>query len=170
MGRWTLVGLVTCLLLGSAASCDDDGAADGDADTDTDADTDADVDGDADMDADADADDGGSGDACLLEAIDDCSYFLQGQRFTSVEEHEVGMGPDGDVALGHWSITFAGPYPTGSTFSWHHSDVVEEVAYVCTMGPGESELTVTGTGTHAGMEGLQHGCILVWDDVAYERD
>jgi hypothetical protein len=169
MKRGGLAGLVTLVLVAFASSCDEERETDGDADVDGDTDTDVDVDGDVDTDTDADADDGGSGDACLGEAIDDCSYFLWGQHFTSVEEHEVGMGPDGDVAMGRWTLAFA-DVREDATFSWHHSDVVEEVAYVCTMGPGERELTITGTGTHAGMEGLQTGCILVWDDIEYERE
>jgi len=51
--------------------------------------------------------------------------FVIPSIFSSIEELEVGLGPQGEVC-GNWTIGF-----TEDGFQWHHSDVFEQGAYRC---------------------------------------
>ena len=80
--------------------------------------------------------------------------------FTSVEEHEVGLGPDGE-AMGHWTLEF-----TAVSFFWHHSDHSEEGSYTCA---GD---LVTGEAGGMAYEGYfdSSSGILSWDGLDYIQE
>jgi hypothetical protein len=59
-----------------------------------------------------------------------CTAF-EGRRFSSVEELECGLTPDG-VARCHWSLELSAQDAQRSNFTWHHSDVGESGAVRCT--------------------------------------
>ncbi len=52
-------------------------------------------------------------------SLQDRLEYLDGKKFVSVNEFEVGLGLDG-VALGNWSIDF-----NNGKFEWQYSDVIE---------------------------------------------
>lgn len=51
--------------------------------------------------------------------------FINNSNFKSVNQYEVGLGPNGSV-MGYWSISFG-----ENSFAWAHSDVFEEGSYTC---------------------------------------
>lgn len=55
----------------------------------------------------------------------DCA-FEAAASFSSIEEHECGLGPDGE-AFCHWSLSLL----SDGTFSWSHSDVSERGIWTC---------------------------------------
>lgn len=66
---------------------------------------------------------------CVDEAgLGDCAA-IAGRTFTSVEELECGLGPNG-VELCNWSVAFG----FDGTFTWMHSDVGEGGSYACADG------------------------------------
>jgi hypothetical protein len=131
---------------GDGDSGDGDGdSGDGDGDS-------GDGDGDSgDGDGDGDSGDGdGDGDACEL---------VLGQSYSSQEELECGLGPNG-VVLCFWTIGF-----DGSMYNWSYSDVGDSGDYTCagldllSVPEGEVLGTVSPSGD-----------VLDWQGVLYDRD
>jgi hypothetical protein len=130
----------------------DTGDGDGDGDT-GDGDGDGETgDGDGDSgDGDGDSGDGdGDGDACEL---------VLDQSYSSQEELECGLGPNG-VVLCNWSIGF-----DGSFYTWSFSDVGDSGDYSCSGLDILSvpEAQVLGTVSPA-------GDVLDWQGHLYDRD
>lgn len=95
-------------------------------------------------------DSGPSGGTCVLDGRD---------QFTSVEELECGITPDG-VALCHWSLTLS---PDG-TWTWHGSDYGDSGTWACT--------STSITAQHSGGQAIDVAWddaagVLTWDGVAY---
>lgn len=91
-----------------------------------------------------------SGGACVLDGR---------EHFSSVEELECGLGPDG-VVLCHWSLTLS----ADGTWTWVGSDYGDGGTWTCSG----SELA----GQHAGGQSVEASWdaateILTWDGVAY---
>jgi hypothetical protein len=95
---------------------------------------------------------------CVEEtALGDCGLVL-GRTFTSLEELECGLGPDG-VELCNWTVAF----DFDGTFIWMHSDVGEGGTYACADGA----ITVTD-GPQIVVDYDVDADILTWDGVQYE--
>ena len=90
------------------------------------------------------------------QEADDCWLPIP-SNFVSVDEYEVGLGPDGPV-MGHWTIAFQ-----ADGYSWSFSDVTSEGEYSC---QGETVVTEGGSDDIVGVYDPQTN-ILMWDDVAY---
>lgn len=95
---------------------------------------------------------------CAQVAAEDACSLVVDQTFPSVEELEIGLGPDG-VVMGHWSISF-----TGDSFQWEHSDVAESGSYSCANG-----ILSGTTGAAPPYEGSfdPTSRVLLWDGVEY---
>jgi hypothetical protein len=89
---------------------------------------------------------------------DPCST-LEGATFRSIDQREIGLGPDGPI-LWHWFVSFR-----GNQFDWSWSDVQQNGSFTCTQG----EIR----GWHG--EQVLHGRIdsesgtLTWEDLDYRR-
>lgn len=86
---------------------------------------------------------------------------LAGKRFVSVEEREVGLGPDG-AEIGHWTLDFDADYVT-----WLYSDISERGLYdlrpdgtiVARLGPdGEIEATYDAARDRVRWDGMWYEC------------
>jgi hypothetical protein len=55
---------------------------------------------------------------------------LEGRRFTSINELECGLGPNGPTSC-KWTLAFAPSDPIASEFSWQYSDVGESGLASC---------------------------------------
>lgn len=84
--------------------------------------------------------------------------ILANKRFESVEEKEIGLGPDG-VAMGHWVIYFS-----TSTFEWTYSDVAESGTYVL---DGKRVIGQSGDRQILGEYDPESG-ILTWEETDYK--
>lgn len=82
---------------------------------------------------------------------------LAGKRFVSVEEREVGLGPNG-AEMGHWTLEFG-----ADSVTWLYSDISERGGYelrpdgtiVAHLGPeGELEATYDAARDRVHWEGM----------------
>ncbi|MDP2305388.1 MAG: hypothetical protein Q8P18_05130 [Pseudomonadota bacterium] len=89
----------------------------------------------------------------------DCGSGLWGETFSSLEELECGLGPDGPE-LCHWTLTFG-----EGTYEWSYSDTGETGTVTC---DAENKLTATSSGgtTHPGTFHRTTGRV-TWDGVVY---
>jgi len=60
----------------------------------------------------------------------DCDSLV-GSSFRSVEQRDVGVGPNGRPVLGYWSIGFKEDANGRPIVMWVHSDVIERGTYIC---------------------------------------
>lgn len=88
----------------------------------------------------------------------DCGAGLWGETFSSLEELECGLGPDGPT-LCHWTLTFG-----DGTYEWSYSDIGEFGTVTC----DENELVATSGGgdTHRGTFHRSTGRV-TWEGVTY---
>jgi len=95
---------------------------------------------------------------CVDEsALGECGLIL-GRTFTSLEQLECGLGPNGPE-LCNWSVAFA----LDGTFVWMHSDVGEGGNYGCAAG------TISiADGPMVDVSYDADADILTWDGVQYE--
>jgi hypothetical protein len=101
-------------------------------------------------------------DPALIDGQNGACTALEGRTFSSVEQHECGLTPDG-VALCHWQITFSAIDPQRSMFTWRHSDVGESGAVRCTG----RQLSTDGIGrVYTGAYDPGAG-VLTWDGLPY---
>ena len=89
----------------------------------------------------------------LLESID-------GMRFVSTEQFEVGLKPDGEEAMGHWLLSFE-----GVTVTWDYSDASQSGMFTIA-----ADGTITASmGSNAVTGSFDSKTrILMWDDKRYE--
>lgn len=86
---------------------------------------------------------------------------LEGRRFTSVNELECGLAPDGPTSC-KWTVTFTPSDPIASEFSWQYSDVGETGHASC----DRASVKAMGTREIAGMfDALTQR--LTWDGQVY---
>ena len=100
-----------------------------------------------------DSDDSGGESVCPL---------IEGQGYTSKEEKDCGLGPKGEPATCHWTVSF-----DSGAFNWFYSDVIVEGTYSC------DGANITGvTPDTSTVEGeLDRGTgDLRWDGVMYEPE
>jgi hypothetical protein len=84
---------------------------------------------------------------------------IEGSVFESVDNHEVGLGPNGP-AMGKWSVTFK----TDGNYQWNHSDVQESGRYFCN---GLGVEGTRGDGTFYEGSFSSDGSTLTWEGVDY---
>ena len=96
----------------------------------------------------------------IEEEIDDNCAFELPAYFISIEELEVGLGPEG-VVLGHWSIIFQ----EDGIYEWNYSDVTEFGEFSCNQ----------DIISHSSYEGMTQSVYniqsetLHWGDVTYQH-
>jgi hypothetical protein len=84
---------------------------------------------------------------------------IEGRIYESVDEHEVGLGPDGP-AMGRWSVIFK----NDGNYEWNHSDIQEGGRYFC---DGTDVEGTRGDGTFYEGSFSADGETLTWEGVAY---
>jgi hypothetical protein len=90
---------------------------------------------------------------------DACS-LIAGKTFLSLNLMECGLGPNGVVSC-NWRVSF-----TDGTYSWAHSDVVEDGGYSCDGATITTTRPVTSTTPLLGRLDFQTGQ-LTWDGATY---
>lgn len=85
---------------------------------------------------------------------------LEGRSFSSVEQAECGITPDG-VALCNWQISFLPNDADSTRFEWGHSDVGESGIVTCDADSVRSDEPTLYEGHFTPQLDL------LWDDVAY---
>jgi hypothetical protein len=101
----------------------------------------------------ASADDTGSVDWCDLDGTG---------PFSSVEELECGLAPEGEEALCHWTVSLL----SSMEFVWDHSDVTESGTWVCAGSEVSADLA-NGDIIDASYNASTG--VLTWDGVDYEQ-
>ena len=97
----------------------------------------------------------------IEEEIDDNCAFEIPAHFISIEEREVGLGPE-EVVLGHWSIIFK----EDAIYEWNYSDITEFGTFSC----------YENIISHSSYEGMTQSIYdiqtetLLWGDVTYQHD
>ena len=82
-------------------------------------------------------------------------------HFISIEELEVGLGPEG-IILGYWSIDF---YEDGM-YEWNYSDITEFGEFTC----NQNIISYSSyEGMHQSVYDMQSE-ILHWTDVSYQQE
>jgi hypothetical protein len=96
--------------------------------------------------------------ACVPSPSPSPCEGVAGATFSSTEEHECGLGPDGPVMC-TWTLTF-----DASTWTWTHSDYGESGSWSCVDG------AITGTSTSGTYDGAWDPATgeLTWDGLSYE--
>lgn len=90
---------------------------------------------------------------------DACSMFTD-SIFRSVEQHEVGLGPNGP-AMGYWEIHFE-----DDAFVWFYSDFAEYGTYSCNDGILDAILE-NDSPLNASFNEIE--AVLLWDDLEYMK-
>lgn len=93
------------------------------------------------------------------DAANDACALVLDQSYSSQEQLECGLGPNG-VALCNWTVGF-----DGSQYTWSHSDVGEGGDYSC----AGLDLLNVPEGEVIGSVSPD-GAVLTWYGVAYDRD
>ena len=73
----------------------------------------------------------GQDDPAVIDSQNGACTALEGRSFSSVEQHECGLTPNGP-AMCNWQITFSAQDPQRTLFMWSHSDVGESGSVRCT--------------------------------------
>lgn len=101
-------------------------------------------------------------DAAAVDGQDGACAALEGRSFSSVDELECGLTPDG-VARCHWTLAISALDAQRSNFMWRYSDVGESGAIRCTG----RHLSTDGFGaTHTG-DYDPATRQLVWEQIPY---
>ena len=99
--------------------------------------------------------------------VDDCNS-ISNSSFRSINQYEVGLGPDGP-AMGYWGIQFQKGTTLSdygkSTFQWGHSDVSESGTYTCKDNVLQIKFFDHSITAH--YDGSKK--ILTWDGVEYKK-
>jgi len=98
--------------------------------------------------------DSAGGDTDIGESAPLCDLLPTDQTFSSVDEHECGLSPHGEVYC-HWQITF---YSDGH-YEWSYSDIGEESDWSC---EDDSISGASASGTYDPDTGT-----LTWDGLDY---
>jgi len=85
---------------------------------------------------------------------------LEGRAFTSVDQHECGLGPSGP-AYCSWGITFDASGGASSSARWRYSDIEQTLTVTCD-GATVTSATPAYTGTYDDATAT-----LTWDGFAY---
>jgi hypothetical protein len=93
------------------------------------------------------------------EAANDACALVLDQSYSSQEQLECGLGPNG-VELCNWIIGF-----DGSQYTWSYSDVGQSDDYTC----AGLDLLSVPEGEVLGSVSAD-GAVLTWDGVLYDRD
>lgn len=100
----------------------------------------------------------GSAWLCLDEVPKDACEEIVGRTFTSIEQLECGITPDG-VVLCNWSVDFR----VDGEFIWMYSDIGEAGTYTC-----ENGIITLTSGQDVAQSYDPVTGVLTWDDVDYQ--